>query len=443
MEQFFHSVTLDRNLCKGCTNCVKRCPTEAIRVRNGKARIIKERCIDCGECIRICPEHAKKALFDSVEIMKNFRYTVALPAPALFGQFNNLDDIEIVLAALKSMGFDEVYEVARAAEIVSDCTRKVIASGKLKLPIINSACPAVVRLIRVRFPELIENILPFRAPVEIAARAAKREASLRTGIPYDEIGAIFITPCPAKVTAMKMPLGTAVSHINGALAISDIYPTLLSHMRNADTTDEVALSGRIGIGWGSSGGESSALLNDKYLAADGIENVIRVLEDLEDDKFAGLEFIELNACNGGCVGGVLTVENPFAAKAKLKRIRKYRPISCNHVDDGNYDVKWDKAPEYMPVLSLDKDRHIAMIKLNRLREIEAHLYGLDCGACGAPSCAALAEDIVRGFATEEYCIYRLRENLGLATVGAHGSSNPLPLAFRQDHDELEEHKNRF
>lgn len=58
---FFHSVRLDESKCMGCTNCIKRCPTGAIRVRRGKAYIISERCIDCGECIRICPHHAKYA----------------------------------------------------------------------------------------------------------------------------------------------------------------------------------------------------------------------------------------------------------------------------------------------------------------------------------------------------------------------------------------------
>ena len=70
---------LDKELCMGCINCIKRCPTEAIRVRDGKAHILKERCIDCGECIRICPHHAKKAITDPVSILENFQYTISLP----------------------------------------------------------------------------------------------------------------------------------------------------------------------------------------------------------------------------------------------------------------------------------------------------------------------------------------------------------------------------
>ena len=181
MEKFIHSVTLDKDLCKGCINCIKRCPTEAIRVRDGKAHILAERCIDCGECIRVCPHHAKRASYDSLESIRAFSYTVALPAPTLYGQFNNLDDIDIVLNGLRALGFNEVFEVSRAAELVSEATRKLMKEGKLKLPVISSACPAVVRLIRVRFPDLCSHVLPMASPMEVAARLAKKEAAAKTG----------------------------------------------------------------------------------------------------------------------------------------------------------------------------------------------------------------------------------------------------------------------
>ena len=100
MERFYHSVTLDVDKCVGCTNCIKRCPTEAIRVREGKAIITPERCIDCGVCIRVCPHHAKKAKFDHLEMLNRFTYNIALPAPSLYGQFRHLDHIDLILTAL-------------------------------------------------------------------------------------------------------------------------------------------------------------------------------------------------------------------------------------------------------------------------------------------------------------------------------------------------------
>lgn len=411
MNSFFHSVTLDKDKCMGCINCIKRCPTEAIRVRKNKAAIIPERCIDCGECIRVCPHHAKKAIHDSLDVLKKYEYTIALPAPALYSQFNNLDDVEIVLNGLLDLGFDSVYEVAKAAEIVSDATRKYMLEESVQKPIISSACPAVTRLIRVRFPSLIDHILPLNAPVEVAARLAKEEACKKTGLSPDKIGAIFISPCPAKVTASKMPLGIDKSEVSAVVAISDVYPRLLKVMKTTDTSRISAQAGKIGVSWANSSGEASALLNDNYLAADGIENVIRVLEDLEDEKFMHLDFIELNACNAGCIGGVMTVENPYIARTKLKRLRKYLPVSLNHISTIDSHIQWNTPIEYTPVLKLDTDLEAAMKKMSELEKIAASLPNLDCGSCGAPSCKALAEDVVRGLASTDECIYKFKESI--------------------------------
>ena len=119
MDQYEHSVQLDRNKCTGCTTCLHHCPTEAIRIRDGHAVIDQDRCIDCGECIRKCPHNAKRAVSSRLESMKRFRYKVALPAPSLYGQFNNMDDVDYILDGLLKIGFHEVFEVAKAAELIS------------------------------------------------------------------------------------------------------------------------------------------------------------------------------------------------------------------------------------------------------------------------------------------------------------------------------------
>lgn len=411
MDKFFTSVRLDEELCRGCINCIKRCPTQAIRVRNGKAQITKEFCIDCGECIRNCPHHAKLAIYDSCSVMKQFKYTVALPAPALYGQFNNLDDPNILLTAFLDMGFDSVYEVSAAAELVSEMTRDYVKTHQEQWPFISTACPSVTRLIRVRFPNLIDHLLPILPPVELAARLARERAIQESGLKANEIGIIFISPCPAKVTYVKSPLGIEKSEIDAVFAMKEVYPKLLKAMKKAaENPKELSISGKIGIGWGATGGEAGGLLTENYLAADGIENVIRVLDDLEDQKFTNLEFIELNACNAGCVGGVLTVENPYVSKVKLKRLRKYMPVACNHMEQQpKVETFWSNTVEYEPVFKLGENLTESIQMMVKVDELAAKFPGLDCGSCGAPTCKALAEDIVRGIARETDCVHILRD----------------------------------
>ena len=416
MGKFFHSVTLDESKCVGCTNCIKRCPTEAIRVRNGKAVITSERCIDCGECIRVCPHHAKRAKHDHLSMLDRFTYKIALPAPSLYGQFNNLDDQDYVLTGLKKLGFDDVVEVSGAAELVSEATRRLMDAGKLKRPVISSACPAIVRLIRVRFPDLCDHVLPLLSPMETAATIAKQEAMKKTGLPEEQIGCFFITPCPAKVTDIRMPIGIEKSKVDGAIAISEIFPQLSNKMDKLapDELEPLSNSGIIGVSWATSGGESSALLKERYLAADGIENVIRVLEEIEDERIGELDFIELNACTGGCVGGVLCVENPYVAVARLQRLRRYLPVSQNHLDRTQEipeHMNWEGELEFSNVLTLSEDLGRAMEMMMEIDDVEASLPGLDCGACGSPTCRAFAEDVVRGISQKPDCIFVLRKQI--------------------------------
>ncbi|MCL1849458.1 MAG: 4Fe-4S binding protein [Clostridiales bacterium] len=413
-EGSFHSVTLDTDKCQGCTHCLRHCPTNAIRVRGGKAHIQSDRCIDCGECIRVCPHHAKKAVYDKLQDFSDrFKWCVAIPAPSLYGQFSKVDDVDYVLTALKRIGFDDVFEVSRAAEIVSDYTRKLLMKNSdLKKPVISAACPAIVRLIRVRFPELCENVLPVAAPIEIAATMARAEAVEKTGLPPDEIGIFFISPCPAKVTETKSPTASSQSEVNGVIAIAEIYISMLSEIKKIEEPEQLSNSGIMGIGWASSGGESAALLRDRYLAADGISHCIKVLEEIENNKLSDVDFIELNACTPGCIGGALTVENPFVAKARIQTLRKYLPVSKNtypEEDESLSGILLTKPIQPSHVLQLSSDVNEAMRMLKAIDEQVEKFPGIDCGACGAPTCRALAEDIILQQANESDCTFVLRE----------------------------------
>ncbi|MBP5293707.1 MAG: 4Fe-4S dicluster domain-containing protein [Clostridia bacterium] len=414
-----HSVTLDVEKCKGCTHCLNRCPTEAIRIRDGHAVINANRCIDCGECIRLCPHKAKRSSFDKLSSMPKDKYKIALPAPTLFGQFTNLDDPDYVIDGLLNMGFDDVYEVARAAELVTEYTRRYLKRDDIPLPAISSACPVVVRLVSLRFPTLVDNLVPILPPMEIAGRLAREKAKKEHPELKDEdICTVFISPCPAKVSYAKNNLCGGKSSVDMVVSLSDVYFELLNAMKKAEAPKNQSQTGMVGLSWPSSGGEASSLMNDHYLAADGIENVIRVLEDIEIENHPNLTFVELNACAGGCVGGVMAVENPYIARVRLRNIRRYLPVTLNHPgpEDPADDIPGRFAldlsdDEYGHVSRYDENRKEAIKMMQDVERLFATLPELDCGSCGSPTCRAFAEDVVRGHAKLEDCICVMRQKL--------------------------------
>lgn len=412
MNKYEHSVYLDTEKCNGCTTCLKHCPTEAIRIRNNHAVINQERCIDCGECIRVCPHNAKKAKCSKLSAMDKFKWKIALPAPTLYGQFDNLDDVDYVLDGLLKIGFDDVFEVSAAAELVSAYTRIYLKDESLKKPVISSACPVVMRLIALRFPSLKDNIIQMLPPMEVAADLARQRAKeMHPELSDEDIGVCFISPCPGKVSYVKNGFADYKSKVDVVVSISDIYFQLISVMKYGDEINSLSSSGMIGIGWASSGGEATAIFNDSYLAADGIDNVIKVLDQVENGNIPPLEFIELNACTGGCVGGVMTIQNPFIAKARLQSLRRYLPVSQNFIskdEEANLpdSIQFDTFPVYKPISRLSDSISESMRMMGEIQKLRKELPCIDCGSCGAPNCRAFAEDVVKKEANLEDCLIR-------------------------------------
>ncbi|MDD3336533.1 MAG: [Fe-Fe] hydrogenase large subunit C-terminal domain-containing protein [Eubacteriales bacterium] len=416
-ESRFHSVRLDKDKCVGCTNCLKRCPTEAIRVRGGRAHIIDERCIDCGECIRVCDHHAKYAQTDPLSDIERFKYRIALPAPSLYGQFKHLANRSLILDGLIKIGFNEVFEVAEGADIVTRAIRERMRNATPEhYPFISSACPAIVRLIRVRFPELISHIVDIRQPMEVAAMVARREFCKKNEVAPENVGCFFITPCAAKMTAIKNPLAQSKSELDGAISMIEIYGLLASNMKNFSLHTERATATAYGVGWANSGGEAMAVSPEHSMAVDGIENVIRVLEEIENNKLRDLVFFEGAACTGGCVGGPLTFENCYVAKSAVQalisgsdRVHPDEAVKASYLT--KYNLQADRPITPNSIMRLDDDIVEAMRKMEEMESIVRSLPGYDCGSCGSPTCRTFAEDIVRGYCNKMDCIHILKDQL--------------------------------
>lgn len=414
MQEYFHSVVLDEDKCIGCTSCIKRCPTQAIRVKDGKAMILNERCIDCGECIRTCAQTAKKGITNSIEEIQSYKYKVAITAPTLMGQFEDNISPKKILSSLKKVGFDSTYEVARGADIYTHFTKKLL-NEKTKRPLISSACPAIVRLIQVRFPNLLDHLLPLQSPMDITARLARKEIlETHEDLKDEDIGVFFISPCPAKVTSVNSPLGTTSSYVSGVLSISNIYPLIISHFDEEVDEDVEVYNSTSGIGWAKSSGEVAALGIKNYISVDGIDNAINLLDTVDNGKLKHVDFIEITACPNGCVGGPLNVENKFIARRRIRYLSdKYEtPKKQTSYDDIQNDIMFTEEIPSRDIEMLGKDMIESMNVMEKIEEIfELLPDDLDCGACGAPTCKALAEDIALGRADLDNCIVLLKDKL--------------------------------
>lgn len=419
MPQYFRSVILDEAKCTGCMTCMKRCPTEAIRVRGGKARLMEDRCIDCAECMRVCPNRAWVAQTHPLSIRSRYKYSIALPSPALYGQFSRDILPNTILQGLKQLTFDDVYDVTFACEFYGVVLKEFLDNYREKRPAISSVCPVIVKLVQVKFPDLTDLLVPLETPRGIAAMDIKLRKSQELDLSYEDIGAIYISPCPAKIIPIVEPHCKEISPLDAAVSISEVYGPLIAAIKKiGNKKEELHLSGSYGLSWAISGGAIRYLGVENCLAVDGIDNVIEVLENLEDEKLNGIKYLDLRACPGGCVGGALNVDNHFLARNKIMMLIKMfearKPLDRERVKE-LYQKKFftcDLKPKPLPMEPLDRDTLRAIQKIKERDKIFETLPRINCGACGAPTCRSLAEDIVQGRAEITNCIFKQLEKIG-------------------------------
>jgi len=381
-------------------------------VRHGKAEILEDRCIDCGECARACRHNAIIPQTSSFTEFSEFKYTVALVSPVLYGQFRKEVLPSTILAGVRKIGFDDACDVACASEAVSAAIDEHLASYRGPLPLLSPFCPTIVRLIQARYPSLIDLLVPIDSPMEIAAREVRNKKMKELGLRRDEIGVIYLTPCPAKMVAIKYPPRKRDSHIDGAIAISDIYRPLLSaisEVNDGGHEAEESVTG-MGLGWPVLGGQVSSLRAENSLAVGGLGDVERILDEIEHGRLGDIQFVECHACAQGCCGGPLTVGDPYVSRGTiLSLVARFGEAPCQ--DRGKirelYQKRYFSLPGKIssrPFAPLDRDIGKAIEKRKRIQETHEGLPQINCGACGAPTCLSFAEDVVLGRALLEDCV---------------------------------------
>jgi Fe-S-cluster-containing hydrogenase component 2 len=398
---------------------MRACPTAAVRIRNGHSVKLADRCIDCGECIRVCPRAAIVPLTDQMSDLSRFECKIAIPSPALFAQFDSEVFPSMIFSALKQCGFDDVESVSIACDAVSIATEIFLNEYRGQYPLISSFCPTVVRLLQVKYPELVDQLLPVLAPREISARAAKTRKAKETGLPLKNIGAVYITPCPGKIVAILEHPGMQRSYLDAAVSICDLFQTLAAAVSRIQETEYGidSVESASGLDWAFLGRLPRSLPAENTLSVAGLPNVMRILDDIEKGRLRKYRYIECHACPEGCVGGCLTVENPYLARGKAIKLQQSLPaggIVDRREVEASYRRKEFLMDEYLtgrPLRPLDDDISKAILKMKERDRVLSELPRIDCGACGAPSCRAFAEDVVLGDTVRESCVFFWRNEL--------------------------------
>lgn len=404
---------LDASKCIGCTHCMKSCPTEAIRVVNGLAVIDHDRCVYCGQCHRVCPTRAFYVVQDDLAMIHSFKYRVILFPSIMIGQFSEKYSEDQIYDGLKKVGFTHIYEVEQPLQVLIDSVNEVMSNPEALKPAISIYCPAIVRIIQARYPDLTENLILRKAPHNLAAHFAV-ERLMMEGARREEIGLFYATPCIAKIAAVKSPVGEAESIVDGIVNMNQLYNEVMKVISDNEVPDYSEERKNLsceGITWSLTRGESCHF-GSRGMAIDGIHNAVRFLERLENDQIHGIDFLEMRACDQGCAGGILLSGNRFMTVERLeRRAKQYIPameIQQDMIKANTGELKKKLVLEPIlpkPHFVFGKERTKAMEKMNRAQRIVCFLPGIDCGACGAPNCHALAEDMVNNKAKMSDCVF--------------------------------------
>ena len=416
METVYHALKVSARSCTGCTHCMTVCPTQAIRVQHGLATINEAACVDCGMCLKSCPRRAISVEQDDFNRIFHFKHRVILLPTVVFGQFAGEVSEEQIFAGLHAMGFTRVVETDLSASVLAGFMREYMRENRHARPFISSFCPAIVRLIQVRFPSMLGHVIPLKQALDLSALYARKILE-EEGAAREDIGVFYVTPCAAKIAAIKSPVGEEESPVDGVINMDFIYNKIKMGLTKREEQASPAGRGEgylspAAIAWTLSGGEASSF-EGRCLAIDEIHNVIDILEKVENEEITGIDFLELRACDHSCAGGGLSANNRFLV---IERLNARANARTGGASVGEKDIK--RHADYLKRLAtlpgnitprsiekLDENMIVAMEKMKKINRIMEILPRVDCGACGAPSCRELARDVVQGKAKLNQCTF--------------------------------------
>ncbi|MGM0552007.1 MAG: [Fe-Fe] hydrogenase large subunit C-terminal domain-containing protein [Bacteroidota bacterium] len=403
------TIYTEKNNCQDCYKCIRRCPVKAIKIEEHRASIMHELCIYCGKCVQVCPVNAKKVRNDvstARYLVKDTQVVLSL-APSYTSEFTDYSQTQL-LEALHQLGFMAVSETALAAEKVSDATSHWLAKQTPGV-YLSSCCPTVVQLVCKYFPEQTNKLAPIDSPMQAHAKELHQHYG-----PHVKV--VFAGPCIAKKQeAEDFPVGTDVAltfaELRQWLEEEGLTPEFLPETRCKKRRFSPAQA-HMGAYYPIDGGMIATMKDDvsvtdtAFMSFSGLQNVRDVLEHLPGEANERI-FIELLACDGGCVNGPAMSAKSSLAERRWKTLRNTQDRTPEPVEKQN---KVDLTADYQKVSSIaqhhytEQEIQSALKTVGKLSEKDE----LNCGGCGYESCRQFAMAMIEGKAERHMCVSYMR-----------------------------------
>lgn len=369
-DRTFNSLHLHGELCRQCMQCIHVCPTQALRIHRGVPNVLTHLCVECTSCIETCPAGALG--MEGPETLPEIAPGTALVLPPAFlFQFGGGVGPDQVLAALTDLGFESVHLFDAWERAHRQAVREYASDRDRAGPVLSSCCPAVLNLIEIKFPSLLEDVAPFVTP----EHAAMKDLA---GQP------VLMMVCPSQRTSLLTAGMPEHAMLNPHVLQQALVERLSTGINRASEPRS----------------PQSPPPNDPgALRVEGIRAVLQTLEELENGHLADLRVLELYACSHGCFGsGLLKGRNAALAAHRWLHTPRKGPTPAR---------AWPRGGPLEPRagIRLDADMAEAMAKLARIQQLVTALPGRDCGQCGAPTCRAFAEDVILDRISRRACMH--------------------------------------
>jgi iron only hydrogenase large subunit-like protein/nitrogen-specific signal transduction histidine kinase len=390
--------------CKVCYTCVRECPTKAIKIANGQAEVLQNRCIGCGNCIKVCSQDAKlfyNSIQNIINIVNTEENVVALVAPSFPAEFTELEDYRTLIGMIRQIGFKHVHEVAFGADLVAIKYRELMNS-KQQEHFFSSDCPAIVDFVEKYYPHLIKHLTPIVSPMVATARVVRQKYG-------DNVKLVFIGPCIAKKAE-----STEVDEVITFRELRTIFAMQNIKTGDAEPSDFDSPVGGMGSIFPISRGLLQTIdikedvLEEKVIVADGRVNFHQAIKEF-DSGLIKSSHLELLCCEG-CIMGV-GMSNNGQRYSKSSLISSYVHNKLAKLDK----EEWQKNIDLYKDINLDNtfeanDQNILIASYDQIKDILkdmgkfAPADHLNCGACGYDTCEEHAIAIYKGLAESEMCL---------------------------------------